>query len=205
MNDLIVLVADKNMQHALKGALNRPKALGIREISFDCIVHTNRDPGVRKTGADLLRLKRSQFPRALMVLDFEGSGTDRADARELEAELDERLQTDWGDNAKAIAIEPELDVWMWGSDNKIQQVLNWSRDMGAREWVQQQGYDLDADGKPVQPKEALEALLREIRQPRSSALYLEIASQISLRNCTDDAFQRLKLQLANWFSSDNRY
>ena len=94
---------------------------------------------------------------------------------------------------------------MWGSDNKIQQVLNWSRDMGAREWVQQQGYDLDADGKPVQPKEALEALLREIRQPRSSALYLEIASQISLRNCTDDAFQRLKLQLANWFSSDNRY
>ena len=44
--DLVVLVADKDMEHALKGLLGRPRALGIREIEADIRVHPRHDPCV---------------------------------------------------------------------------------------------------------------------------------------------------------------
>ncbi len=59
MKDLILVVADKNMHFALRGALNRPEALGIRPITVEFLVHPGRDGGVRKGGAELLALKRS--------------------------------------------------------------------------------------------------------------------------------------------------
>ena len=42
MNDLAVLVADKNTEAAL---LARPQALGIRPITAKIFVHPRRDPG----------------------------------------------------------------------------------------------------------------------------------------------------------------
>ena len=45
--DLIILVADKNMEHTIKGLLARPPALGIRPLSFDIRVHPERDAGCR--------------------------------------------------------------------------------------------------------------------------------------------------------------
>ena len=35
MKDLVILVADKNAQFALKGALGRPEALGIGPIEYE--------------------------------------------------------------------------------------------------------------------------------------------------------------------------
>jgi len=55
MKDLIVLVADKYMQFAMDGGLNRPESLGIRRISLDLRQHPGRDGGVRskwRTGAE---------------------------------------------------------------------------------------------------------------------------------------------------------
>lgn len=40
--DLIVLVADKDMEHALKGLLARPAALGIRSVNADILVHPHQ-------------------------------------------------------------------------------------------------------------------------------------------------------------------
>lgn len=119
MNDLIILVADKNMKFTLRGALSRPHALGIRPVQCTFREHSERDGGVRMTGPELLALERIRFEHALLVMDFEGSGTRANEATALEAELDKRLYPTWGGNAKAIAIEPELDVWMWGSDNAL--------------------------------------------------------------------------------------
>jgi hypothetical protein len=47
MNDLIILVADKNMHFALRGALSRPEALGIRAITLQFLEHSMRDGGGR--------------------------------------------------------------------------------------------------------------------------------------------------------------
>lgn len=199
MKDLVSLVADKNMHFALNGALGRFDSLEIRPISFDFRIHLGRDGGARKSGCEVLALEKHRFHHALLVLDFDGSGTDLPDAITLEGELDNRLRAQWGNSAKAIVIEPELDVWMWGADNAIQPVIHWDRDQPIREWLRLQGFAFNDKEKPVLPKEALRRALRAVRLPRSSAVYQAIAERISLRRCNDEAFQRLLQTLRTWF------
>lgn len=204
MKDLVLLVADKNAQFALKGALGRPDALEIRPIEFEFLVHPGRDGGARKSGPELLALERRQFKHALLVFDFEGCGSELRDAILLEDELDARLSAQWNDNAKSIVIEPELDIWVWGSDNAIEPEIEWPSEKSVRQWLQEKGFAFDPNGKPIRPKEALEAALRLPSQPRSSALYQRIAEKISLRRCNDSAFLRLRKQLTKWFPKEER-
>ena len=199
MKDLVLLVADKNAHFALKGALGRTKALGIAPIEFEFRVHPGRDGGVRKSGPEALARERRRFKHALLVLDFAGSGSDLPDAEALEAELDSKLQLLWKGAAKSVVIAPEVDVWMWGSDNAVEEVIGWSSRKRIREWLHDEGYTFDANGKPTHPKEAIEAALKISGTPRSSALYQRIAGKISLSKCADSAFLRLRRQLGEWF------
>ena len=199
MKDLVLLMADKNAQFALKGALGRPQALGIRPIEFEFRVHPGRDGGTRKSGPEVLALERRRFRHALLVLDFEGCGTDLPNANALEEQLDGRLSAHWKEAAKSIVIEPELDVWVWGADNAVEAVIEWPAGKGVREWLREKGFAFEANEKPARPKEALEAALRIPDLPRSSALYQSIAEKISLRRCGDEAFIRLRKQLIEWF------
>jgi hypothetical protein len=200
MKDLVLLMADKNAHFALKGALGRPEALGIRPIEFEFRVHPGRDGGTRRTGPEMLALEQRRFKHALLVLDFEGCGTDLPNATALEAQLDGRLSTHWKEAAKSIVIEPELDVWVWGADNAVEAVIEWPAGKRVREWLREQGFTFEATEKPTRPKEALEAALRIPGLPRSSALYQAIAEKISLRRCGDEAFIRLRKQLLAWFA-----
>jgi hypothetical protein len=200
MKDLVLLVADKNAHFALKGALGRPEALGIRPIEFEFRVHPGRDGGTRRTGPEMLALERRRFKHALLVLDFEGCGTDLPNATALEAQLDCRLSTHWKEAAKSIVIEPELDVWIWGADNAVEAVIEWPAGKSVREWLRERGFTFEANEKPTRPKEALEAALRIPGLPRSSALYQTITERISLRRCGDEAFIRLRKQLLGWFA-----
>lgn len=199
MTDLILLVADKNMQFALQGGLSRPESLGIRPISFDFRQHPGRDGGTRSNGAQLLSLEKTRFSHALLVLDYEGSGAGVLSASALETQLDEQLNATWGERAKAIVIAPEVDIWMWGSDNALGDIMNWSHQQSIREWLQATGFQFAADGKPVHPKEALQAVFEACRRPRSSAAYQKIAASISLARCSDPAFLSLKSNLQKWF------
>jgi hypothetical protein len=133
------------------------------------------------------------------MLDWEGSGAKSKSAIVLEQELDERLARSWGTRAKAIVIEPEVDIWIWGSDNALSNALQWSGRQSIREWLANNAYTFDGNQKPVRPKEALDRLLRHLEQPRSSVLYERTTSKISLAKCVDEAFNRLKLTLQSWF------
>lgn len=201
MQDLVILVADKNAQFALRGALRRQKALGVRTISHEFRMHPGRDGGVRIGGVDVLARERRRFSHALLVFDLEGSGAGEGQsAIDLEAGLDARLEALWGPNAKSIVITPEVDTWLWGADNALSEVLRWPSEVGGmRGWLQHKGFAFDANGKPKRPKEALEAMIPIHRQPRSSALYEKITGKISLRRCTDPAFLRLRETLQGWF------
>lgn len=194
-----MLVADKNMQFSLQGGLGRPDSLGIRPISFDFRQHPGRDGGARSNGAQLLALEKARFSHALLVLDHEGSGAGELDALELETHLDEQLKSTWGERAKAIVIAPEVDFWMWGSSNKLAEILKWPRQESIRNWVRDAGFEFMGNGKPRRPKEALEAVFRVCKRPRSSAAYQQISAGISLVRCGDPAFLRLKMSLQNWF------
>lgn len=202
MQDLVVLVADKNMQYALQGALARHAALGMRPFTVEFRVHMGRDGGVRTTGADVLAREATRFRYALMLLDFDGCGQVDTAPPELEAELGRQLHFVWGERAKAIVISPEVDIWLWGADNSMREALNWAQVGSIRDWLRGRGFEFNVDGKPLQPKEAMQAVCRAQKRPRSSALYEKITSRISLQNCTDPAFGRLREQLTSWFRID---
>jgi hypothetical protein len=72
MKDLALLVADKNMDFAVRGILNRPRALGIRSVTYETRQHVNRDGGVRTSGPETLALLRQQFLHGIAMLDWEG-------------------------------------------------------------------------------------------------------------------------------------
>ena len=120
-------------------------------------------------------------------------------ALEVEAQLDAELALVWQDKSKAIVIDPELETWIWGSDNALQAALGWPLLQSIRAWLTQQGYAVGSNGKPDQPKGAFEALVPVHKLPRSSALYESITSKISLESCQNEVFQRLKHTLRRWF------
>src|SRR5262245_25609298 len=96
--DLILLVADKNMEASLKGLLSRFQALGFRRVVFDLHVHPDRDPGCLLRGHDFLRPFVSRYERALVLLDRSGCGREAAERSVLESQLEEKLgQAGWGD------------------------------------------------------------------------------------------------------------
>lgn len=199
MKDLFVLVADKNMEFTLRGALSRPESLGVRPIDFTIFVHVNRDGGVRGTGVEIANTDIRNYTHALLLLDFEGSGTNHT-AIELEKELDQQLAQAWGTAAKAIVIDPELDIWVWGSDNALHQTVGRiSESESIREWLKKQNFQFTDHNKPTEPKEALEKILYQLRRPRSSSLYEKIAKVLSMKSCTDPAFIRFRKQLQAWF------
>ena len=199
MKDLVVLVADKNMEFAMRGILDRPKALGARPIDYKLIPHPQHDARVRTSGPEFLRGHNHQYWHGIIMLDWEGSGVDQDESIELENELDARLGLLWGDRGKAIVIEPELDVWVWGSEKLMRQVLEWEQNIEIREWLAGQGHEFDRNGKPSRPKEALEDLMYKLGEPRSSMFYQKLTARQSLTKCVDPAFGRLRTTLRSWF------
>jgi len=70
--DLIVLVADKNMETTLAGLLERSRSLGVAPITCDLFVHPHRDPGCLNEGDDFLRALTGAYRYALVLFDHQG-------------------------------------------------------------------------------------------------------------------------------------
>jgi len=198
MHDLLILVPDKNTEFMIRGAVRRHAALGIRPIDCRIIVEPGRDGGVRSRGTQLLKIERRRYAHATMLLDYEGCGSSRA-PEELEADLDAQLYTDWGTTAKAIVISPEIDVWAWGAETHLKEVLGWDSPTPIRHWLQSREFTFTDAGKPTRPKEAFQVVCEEVGLPRSSRHYEALATRLSLTRCQDPAFQRLRHVLTLWF------
>jgi len=97
--DLICLVADKSLEATITALLDRPEALGIRAVSYEVLVHPQRDPGCFHASEPLLRGFRNRARHALIVLDRAWDGVPSGEVRELEKEIKASLAaldpTDW--------------------------------------------------------------------------------------------------------------
>jgi len=160
--DLVVLAADKDMELTLKGLLPRYQALGTRQIDFEIFMHPGHDPGCRAQGVEFLRNFCNQFEHAILIFDREGSGRDEQRVEDLETELEAQLvQNGWDDRAAAIALDPELEIWIWSDSIEVDQVMGWAgRDPSLRQWLADQEYFRPSHPKPVEPKTAFRAALR---------------------------------------------
>lgn len=199
--DLVVLVADVQQKLTLATLLeSRRDALGIRPVRYDIYHHPRRDSGVCHEAANFLSsYLPPQYERVLVVLDRDWEGAPGS-AEELRNDVRGRLLLrGWPEEAcEVIVIDPELEVWVWASTPVVAEVLrtDWS---SIRDLARQRGYWTEGRIKPEKPKRLLEAVLRQQRRPRSSAIFQAIAERISLRHCTDPSFTLLRETLARWF------
>lgn len=201
MRDLVILVADQEMEQTVRGLLNRPHAMGIGPVSFDINRHPQRDPGCYTSGPELLKLLHRRYSRGLLMLDKEWEGRRQRSAEEMEAylraEFSRRALQGWAD---VVVIDPELEVWMWSESPHVSRALNWRhQDGNLRERLASVGLWEKNSAKPSDPKSALAWALDKARTPRSSAIFREISSRVSLHNCQDPSFSRFCTILRGWF------
>lgn len=197
---LVVLVADRDMEEALKKVLQRPESLGMRPVPFECRRHPNRDGGCRANATEFLRSFQRRFSHALVVFDREGSGSS-ATRTEIEHQLEfELARSGWQTRGKAIVIDPELETWLWSDSPSVLNGLGWNGEYAElKSWLEEQGLWDRSSAKPHRPKTALNLTLRRTRRRRTARVYGKIAAGVSLLRCEDPAFRKLRTSLRAWF------
>ena len=199
--DLLCLVADKNMEAAVSALLDRPQSIGMRPVTHRILTHPERDPGCFHRGPEFLRPFRSQAHHALIILDYAWDGNPAATAFDLETALEKRLgQAGMREWAKAVVIAPELEAWVFAQSPHVPRILGLAGTTDAlRRELEDRGWWSRGEAKPQDPKVAMEWILRQTRQPRSSAIYRRLATKVGTASCTDRAFVRLRSHLQGWF------
>lgn len=202
--DLHVLVADLDQQQALQTLLeHRCPSLGIQRTRFEVAKHPQHDGGCYKTSPGLLQTLQSYAAHAIVVLDREGSGVEQKSAEEIEADLDARLDVSgWGDRARTIVVDPEIEMWVWASSPHVDEILGWAgRSPSLRDWLTSQGFFEAGQTKPTRPKEAFRAALRKSGLKPHAPIFGRLARVVGLGGCKDRSFLRLGEVLRGWFAS----
>ncbi|MEI7834226.1 MAG: hypothetical protein WCJ56_13640 [bacterium] len=199
--DLVVLVADKNMEQSVSGLLARTSSIGISEIKAEIITNPQKDSGCRVRPESFLRYYQNSAQYALVLFDYEGCGDSVNCAEMLETQVENILtKNGWPNRCGAVVINPELEQWVWTTSEEIPGILGQQRSYSEMlTHLQDSGFTFNADGKPNRPKEAVELLLKQARIPRSSSIYGKLAAKVSLKYCTDRAFTKFTSLLQYWF------
>ena len=206
--DLVVLVADKHMHSALSRLLrSRTAAMRMRDVASDVFAHPQHDPGCAREGVSFLARFADTYEHGLLVFDHEGSGKEGTPPAVLQHELDEDFaQSSWGERAKAIVVDPELEAWVWSRSPHVASAVGWTRQSAPlRDWLVSEGWLRPGETKPERPKEALDAALRRTRLPHSAALFDQLAARVSVEHCHDRSFRDLRAILRKWFPTTEGY
>lgn len=197
--DLVLLAADKTIETGVTTIFARSRALGCRNFTVRSFVHVARDPGCYRRAPEFLTTLADQYRHALVVFDREGSGATRS-RTDSETDVEDRLSAHgWGNRAACVVVDPEIENWVWTDSPHVARCLKWDASSDLREWLSDRGFWPANAVKPPRPKEAMQAVLRVTGEPRSSALYGELARSVTLTRCTDPAFLKLREILLRWF------
>ena len=151
---------------------------------------------------EFLRGFINQYNYSIVILDNEGSGQENITSDIIEQNIEDRLSKNgWDDRSIAVVINPELENWIWVNEFHLHQTMNWNKRESVYRWLRTNGWMDEADLKPSQPKEAFESLLKITKTPRSSSIYLEVASSSSYKDCIDPSFIKLISTLQSWFGN----
>lgn len=199
--DLVALVPDSNYEQGIESLLQRPESLRISPISFDIYTHMHRDPGCLRESHEFLRPLIADYRFAMVLFDRDGCGQEDRPTEEIQRSVQTRLERNgWNAQSRVLVVDPEFDAWVWSDSPHVPAVLGWPDDSdNLRHWLRQQGFEVDSNGKPSNPKEAMERVLRTADKPRSASIYARLGEQVSVRRCTDPTFSAFKETLRDWF------
>ncbi len=158
------------------------------------------DPGVYTRAHQLIRPYQRTHRYAVVVLDnaWEGSPGVEKICNNIMVNL---IETGWNEeHCAVIVIDPELEVWILQDNRNVEEAFRFRQDISLRKWLEQKGLWDASALKPVDPKKAVEDALKLSRTPRSSAIYKNITSKVSVKGCTDTAFDMLCSKMRQWFS-----
>lgn len=200
-SELVALVADRDIQETLTRLFGRSESLQIRPFSFAINRHQGRDAGCRANATNLLRPFLATCRHAIVVFDRHGCGS-TSPREEIERTLEAELsQSGWGNRARVVVIDPELEVWLWTDSSVVSGAFGWAgsyRELHS--WLEDRGSWDRGSLKPHDPKAAMRRVLQETRRRRSARIFGEIAGGVSLRGCRDPAFRKLTDTLREWFA-----
>jgi hypothetical protein len=205
MRDLLLYLADADAEAFMKSILQRPKALGIREITFDVKRHHNKDSGMVQTGAELTRMLKGKYRKALLMWDHHGSGRDhRQEPHAVAEEIQKKLDSfTWKGHSTVAILIPELEQWLWFCEKTVIAHCDISTDQLAQ-WIQSLSERLGISPdelKALKPKELFEYVVRDkLRKTISPSDFEKIGKKASvkaLENC--DSFKRIRTTLTKWF------
>ncbi|QHA84455.1 hypothetical protein E3Z27_23725 [Pseudomonas mediterranea] len=208
MKDLLVYAADADAEAFVEAILNRPQALGIRSIDFDIERHPLRDAGMVQSGAELARMKKGKYHRALLMWDHHGSGRDhRQTPAEVEQEIQNKLDSyTWSGNSAVTVLVPELEQWLWFCENAlvaycditVNQLAQWQVERATK-----LGTTVDTL-KARQPKELFEHVMRErLKRTISPRDFKQIGQRASVKGLLKcPSFLSITEALRSWFPAD---
>ncbi len=206
--DLFVVVADLDAENVIKTLLStRKKALGVAvdfDPDTDFLRYNKRDSGCYQDAVSVLTPPRRTHEHALIIFDRHGCGAESADRKAIEDDVERRLRgSGWpAGMAAAVVIDPELEAWVWSTSPHVANVLGWGEHRNrlrpfladARLWDAQ-------THKPTQPKEAVRSAVRHKRARFTAASFADLAENVSVDGCHDEAFCKLCETLVRWFGT----
>lgn len=199
--ELVVLVADLDIEQAVKGLLARAEALRIRRVRHKLVRDTmaGHDGGTfKRANAVLESFSTDPACRALVLFDRAWDGAPSNDAKRLATDVEQRLAPRWGDRARCIVLDPEIEVWVFSDSPHVDRTLGFSEGQ-LRPWLRDQGHWPDGQPKPADPKTAVRQALRKSGIKPSAALFHELASKVGLERCIDPSFRSFVETLRTWF------
>lgn len=206
MKDLLVYVADADALGFIRSVLNRPQALGIRPLSFDIERHPQRDAGMVQSGAELTRMKKGRYDKALLLWDYHGCGRDHKQSpEEVGLEIQDKLDRfSWSGNSAVTVLVPELEQWLWFCDNAV--AAHCGVSVGElQQWMRERATKLGKSVEQItrqQPKELFEHVMRDrLKRTISPRDFEEIGRQASVNAllvCT--SFDSIVRRLRDWFA-----
>lgn len=206
MKDLVVLVADLDMQEVIKVLLSsRNDALNIRKVSYEIERHIMRDSGVYTNPEDVLTaLLNDEFLHCLVFLDYEGCGADTKISRVPPEKVAEEIKSKlvckgWNkDRTEVIVFIPELEIWVWTNSPHTAKALGCEDYFKLKEELTE--FFTKNTHKPERPKEAVEKIKERKRiRKQLPAIYKEIAEKVTLGSCQDESCIKFKNTLQKWF------
>ena len=205
MKDLLLYVADADAEAFIRSMLNKPQALGIRSVTFDIERHPLRDSGMVQSGAELTRMKKGQYKKALLAWDYHGSGRDhKRTPEDLRTDIQRKLDTyTWSENNAVIIFVPELEQWLWFCENAMLAYYGITP-VVLQAWLGERSEKLRKsvdDLKSEQPKELFEFVVRERLKrtisPRDFGELGKCAGVSGLMACV--SFRSIVEKLQEWF------